>query len=122
MATDHSNSLTKKAAPARRRRAPAAGAPRSNNVLPFRRPEKPGRAEPTEEEYVHGTIQIVSTDKGDAIEISGAYVNRLEHGMYVALRLLNMFVDKIAEGNCAGYSTSPPIAMSIPPKSGGPNV
>lgn len=85
-------------------------------ILPFRR--KPATAEPPDEppqSTVNGIIEIHATDEGDHIKVNGAYTDRLQHGAFVALQLLNMFVGKIKESGGVGYSSAEPVKTVIVP-------
>lgn len=87
-------------------------------ILPFRRKPAPAGEPPDEppQSTINGVIEIRATDEGDHIKINGAYTDRLQHGAFVALRLLNMFVDKIAASDGAGYSSSDPVKAVIAPR------
>lgn len=89
-------------------------------IIPFRR--KPATADKPPDEppqsTVQGLIEIRATEEGDHIKVNGAYTDRLQHGAFVALRLLNMFVNKIADSDGVGYSSSEPVkTILVPPRS-----
>lgn len=67
---------------------------------------------------MNGLIEIRATDEGDQIKVNGAYTDRLQHGAFVALQLLNMFANKIAASDGVGYSSSGPVRTTLvpPPK------
>jgi hypothetical protein len=85
------------------------------NILPFRRktPDDNSATEPPPPE-VHGLIEIKSTDHGDMVNVTGAYVDRLQHGVVAAIKLLNIFADKIMQSDGAGYASSPSLRETIP--------
>lgn len=90
-------------------------------IIPFRRRKPATTSEPPSSPVTaHGIIEIRATDEGDEISVDGAYTDRLQHGAFVALRLLNMFVDKIAEKGGAGYSSSEALQTTLPKKRIGP--
>lgn len=85
-------------------------------ILPFRRKPAPADEPPDPpESTVNGLIEIRATDQGDLIKVHGAYTDRLQHGAFVALSLLNMFVNKIASSDGAGYSSSEPVKTILVP-------
>lgn len=78
------------------------------DILPFRR-----KPEITSEPFAAGLIEIRATAEGDEISVCGAYTDRLQHGAFIALKLLNMFVDKIAASGDAGSSYSAPLMTAL---------
>lgn len=88
------------------------------DILQFRtrKPAPAATSEPT----VHGLIEIRNTDAGEEIRVNGAYTDRLQHGAFASLKLLNWFVDKIASSGDAGFSSSEPLRAILPKKRGLP--
>jgi hypothetical protein len=86
------------------------------DILPFRRKKLEPTASEPPPSSIHGLIEIRADDAGDHIKVNGAYTDRLQHGAFVALRLLNMFVDKIAASDGAGYSSSETLQTILPNK------
>ena len=87
-------------------------------ILPFRRKPAPAADKPPDEPpqlTVNGIIEIRATDEGDQIKVNGAYTDRVHHGAFVALQLLNMFANKIAASDGIGYSSSEPVKTVVVP-------
>lgn len=62
-----------------------------------------------------GLIQIKSTQDGEeAINVSGAYINRLQHGLLALIKTANLFALRIEESGEIGYSSSPRIHERLP--------